>query len=195
MVESRERHMQARSDEYWAQAQAAIQAEIDRDVFEEAAGLAEAELAQIGMSWVVADSVGRFILVDIGCDRLHGLLTGVSRSGDWIFLNHDSCIRLEAVRSIRGVNRWVSPVPDSQACDPVNPVNTGARKQTLRSWLSDHAGAHIRLHAGEFMNAGVVVEVGADFLVIRSDLDEKPVGVRGPTFIPFRGIDHLRIMN
>jgi hypothetical protein len=147
--------------ELWAQAQGAVQSHLDQEVLFEAVGLADAELADMSLAVRLQDSLGHWVVMGIAGTPYRGKLTGVTTSGDWICLNSDTIIRVGSVQRFTGLRQVVSPA-------------TSVRHHFHeKQWLRDLLGCEVRLQTfevgqrGMFM-VGVLMEVGMDFIAIRS---------------------------
>ena len=166
----------------WIEAGAAVQAELDRQVFDEAAGLAEAELSQLTLIELARDSVGAFIQItmcghdhgehdhggnDLGGrvvgghtvrGELTGGLTGVNR--DWLIIDDRQLVNLSTVAALRGLRR----------CVGLN--NQPTRQPTVQAWLRDRVGLKIAVHGCAAMHrnsavaVGVLCQVGGNYISI-----------------------------
>ena len=166
----------------WIEAEAAVQAELDRQVFDEAAGLAEAELSQLTLIELAKDSVGAFIQItmcgsgfgghDLGGHDLGGLefgghevrgeltagLTGVNR--DWLIIDDCQLVNLSTVVALGGLRRCVGP------------NNQPTRQSTVQAWLRDRIGLKIAVrdcaarHSNSALAVGVLCQVGGDYIGI-----------------------------
>ena len=161
----------------WIEAEAAVQAELDRQVFDEAAGLAEAELSQLTLIELAKDSVGAFIQITMcgsgfGGHDLGGLefgghevrgeltagLTGVNR--DWLIIDDCQLVNLSTVVALGGLRRCVGP------------NNQPTRQSTVQAWLRDRIGLKIAVrdcaarHSNSALAVGVLCQVGGDYIGI-----------------------------
>ncbi len=147
----------------WAQAQGAVQSDLDQEVLWEAAGLADAELADMTLAARLKDSLGHWIGVDFAGVSYQGQLAGVTTSGDWICLNGmkgDMLIRVGAVQRFTGLRQVVTPA---------HVIRSHFRE---KHWLRDNLGSHVRLRTfamgSPVLSVGALIEVGADFIAIRT---------------------------
>jgi len=143
----------------WAQAQAAVQSHLDQEVLEEAAGLASAELADITLAARLNDSLGHWISAQVAGRPCEGQLTGVTTSGEWLSVAGDTLIRVASVQRFGGLRQVVSPCQSTQS--PRSPFH-------VKHWFRDRLARTIRLHGPEMVIVGVLIEVGADFITIRT---------------------------
>jgi hypothetical protein len=175
----------------WIEAQAAIQADCDRDVLDEAAGLAEAELSQITLRDLIHDSVGGFIHIRMPSGRslavIAGILSGTLRgdsegmSVHWIVIDGIRAVNVGSFTSVRGLKRFVSPGLSG-------PSKRGelTRELGLHAWLRDRIGLRVAVYRGTYICTGVLIEVGADFVGILQ-------GQHSELF-PLTSIDELEIV-
>lgn len=167
----RESHVDLR----WIEAEAAVQAEIDRDVLDEAAGLAEAELSQLTLIDLVRDSVGAFIHarvngndvggIYVGGIYVRGILTDVhtGASHDWLIIDNNLLVNLDAVTAVRGLRRYASAGPIQQS------PHVSTHSATVQAWLRDRIGMKIAVHGNTAVAVGVLCEVGGNFVSIHQD--------------------------
>jgi hypothetical protein len=142
----------------WEQAQAAVQSHLDQEVLAEAAGLADAELADITLAGRLQDSCGFWISARVAGYTRQGKLRGVATSGEWISVDGDTLIRVLAVQRFGGLRQVVSPGQSAQSTR--NPFQ-------VAHWLRDRLARVIRLYGPQTVVIGVLSEVGADFITIR----------------------------
>lgn len=188
-------------NEHWIQAEAAVQAEIDRDVLDEAAGLAEAELSRITLHELISDSVGAFIQVRVGKIDVRGKLTslcaGVSTNGptngptgdslQWLIVDDCHAINLGAVSAVRGLRRYASSPPTAHPTPRRAPVQSvqSVQGSRLQPWLRNRIGLRIAVHCGDTVSTGILCEVGVDYLRIHQS--------QSAEFRPLAVIDHLEV--
>ena len=174
----------------WVEAEAAVQADIDRDVLDEAAGLAEAELSQIALVDLINDSIGAFIQLRIKTgssqEVIAGVLSGAVASAisgtklHWLVIDASRAINVDSLIGIRGLKRFVSPLTDVRVSHP-----KVSRELGLHAWLRDRIGLRVVVHTGTHDSAGILSEVGTDFLsCCRGAIAE---------LIPLSSIDSLEI--
>ncbi len=151
----------------WIEAEAAVQAEIDRDVLDEAAGLAEAELSQLTLIELVRDSVGAFIHARVNGiyesgNYVRGVLTGVhtGASRDWLIIGNNQLVNLDAVTAVRGLRRYAGAGPIHQS------PHGSTHSATVQAWLRDRIGMKIAVHGNTAVAVGVLCEVGGNFVSI-----------------------------
>jgi hypothetical protein len=156
----------------WIEAGAAVQAELDRQVFDEAAGLAEAELSQLTLIELARDSVGAFIQItmcghdlgghDLGGHKVRGELTGglTGVNRDWLIIDDCQLVNLSTVVALRGLRRCVGP------------NNQSTRQSTVQAWLRDRIGLKIAVHycaarhSYSAVEVGVLCQVGGNYISI-----------------------------
>jgi hypothetical protein len=156
----------------WIEAGAAVQAELDRQVFDEAAGLAEAELSQLTLIELARDSVGEFIQItmcgsgfgghDLGGHKVRGELTGglTGVNRDWLIIDDCQLVNLSTVVALRGLRRFVGP------------NNQSTRQSTVQAWLRDRIGLKIAVHycaarhSYSAVAVGVLCQVGGNYISI-----------------------------
>ncbi len=175
----------------WIEAQAALQADCDRDVLDEAAGLAEAELSQIAVRDLIHDSVGGFIRIRMPSGRspavIAGILSGVLKgdfagtSMHWMVIDGVRAVNTGSFTSVRGLKRFVSPIPSAP------PKHSElARELGLHAWLRDRIGLRVAVHCGTYTCTGALIEVGVDFAcILQGQL---------PELFPLAAIDELEIV-
>jgi len=185
-------------NEHWIQAEAAVQAEIDRDVLDEAAGLAEAELSHTTLLELLSDSLGAFIQVRVGKIDVRGILTGlcadvstgVSTNGptgmslQWLIVDDCHAINLGAVSAVRGLRRYASSPPTAYPTPKRAPVQS-VQGSRLQPWLRNRIGLRIAVHSGDVVATGILCEVGVDYLRIHQSQPAE--------FRPLAAIDHLEV--
>lgn len=188
----------------WLQAQAAVQAEMDQDVFDEAAGLVEAELSQVTFRDLIEDSIGAFIRVSVGTHELSGVLTSVRTATpagtnlspvpsahfgvgtDWLIIEDCQAINLGAVHGLRlGTGLVVNSIHErSTIANRLNPWLLNP--WLLNPWLRAKIGCRISVHSGSTVAMGSLVEVGSDFLrIVQGNYSE---------IKPLDAIESLRIL-
>lgn len=151
---------------HWVQAEAAVQAEIDRDVLDEAAGLAEAELSQVALLDLIYDSVGAFIHIHMVAGKSHGIAAGIlcgalrgnleGATLHWLVLDECHAISSDSLIAVRGLKRFAAPLTVSQV----------SRDSGLHAWLRNRIGLRVTVHIGSYVSVGILSEVGADFLSV-----------------------------
>jgi hypothetical protein len=152
----------------WAQAQAAVQSHLDQEVLAEAVGLADAELADITLATRLQDSLGHWISALVGGHPCHGQLTGVTTSGEWISVADDILIRVGAVQRFGGLRQLVSPGRSTQLAQSDQSGQSVVSPFHVKYWLRDRLARVIRLHIMDMVIVGVLIDVGADFITIRT---------------------------
>jgi len=143
----------------WAEAQGAVQSSLDRDVLDEAVGLAEAELADITLALRLQDSIGHWIRVSATGYSEAAQLTAVNLTGEWLCLSSDTLINVRALHRISGLRRLISP------------TNSVRCPFSEKQWLRDRLGTQVRLFLGGIYIVGELIEVGADYIAIRSPMN------------------------
>ena len=194
-----------RWNEHWIQAEAAVQAEIDRDVLDEAAGLAEAELSHITFHELISDSLGAFIVVRVGKIDVRGVLTGlcadvstgvstgVSTNGptgkslQWLIVDDCHAINLGTVSAVRGLRRYASSPPTAHSTPRTAPSQSvqSLQRSRLQPWLRNRIGLRIAVHSGDDVSTGILCEVGVDYLRIHQNQPAE--------FRPLVAVDHLEV--
>lgn len=195
-------------NEHWIQAEAAVQAEMDRDVLDEAAGLAEAELSHTTLLELLSDSLGAFIQVRVGKIDVRGVLTGlcadvstgVSTNGptngptgkslQWLIVDDCHAINLGTVSAMRGLRRYASSPPAAHSTPRRAPSQSVqsiqcVQRSRLQPWLRNRIGLRIAVHSGDVVATGILCEVGVDYLRIHQSQPAE--------FRPLAAIDHLEV--
>ena len=152
----------------WAQAQAAVQSHLDQEVLEEAAGLASAELADITLAARLKDSLGHWIYVRVAGHSCQGQLTGLTTSGEWICVAGDTLIRVASVQRFGDLRQVVSPDQSDQSAQSSQSTQSSRGFFHVKHWFRDRLARVIRLHGPEMVIVAVLMEVGADFITIRT---------------------------
>lgn len=146
------------SHELWVQAEAAVQAQLDLDVLEEAAGLAEAEVSDLTLAGLLADSIGLMVSVRVGSSIVRGELTAASHLDPWILISRHTLIRRSAVCHVSGLMRVCAGASE-------NPSRVGLRVVST-SWLRDQIGQRIQFTMGGVVLVAEMVDLGSDFMTV-----------------------------
>lgn len=167
MCEGRTQTRKVHIPEVWIQAQASVQAQLDQEVMDEAADLAEAQWSEMTLVARLTQSRGKLVDLDVGGIRCAGVLTEISASGDFILLQCidgestrlcEHLIRTDSVNSARGLPRGLTPVVEVLARTRI-----GFREG---SWLRGQWGNRVVIRISDSVNPvqGMVAAVGRDFI-------------------------------
>lgn len=108
--------------EVWMQAQASVQAQLDQEVFGEAADLAQSQWSEMTLIARLTQARGKGVDLVVSGIRCVGILTQVSASGEFILLQctdeqsarkTEQLIRTDCINSARGLPRGLAPVAES----------------------------------------------------------------------------------
>ena len=144
--------------ELWVQAEAAVQAQLNLDVLEEAAGLAEAEICDLTLGGLLEDSIGLIISVRVGGEVVRGELTAAGPLGAWIRIGEHTVIRRAAIAQVTGLAR---------VCAAHTPSGRhGTMGGSGASWLRNQIGFRIHVSSAGSPITGVLAEIGSDFLTL-----------------------------
>ena len=144
--------------ELWVQAEAAVQAQLNLDVLEEAAGLAEAEICDLTLGGLLGDSIGLIISARVGGEVVRGELTAAGPLDTWIRIGEHTVIRRVAITQVSGLARVCA------AHAP--PHRPGAIRGSGASWLRNRIGFRIHVSSAGSSITGVLTEIGSDFLTL-----------------------------
>lgn len=185
----------------WVQAEAAVQAQLDLDVLEEAAGLAEAEIADLTMAGLLADSIGLMVSIRLDGEVVRGVINAASPMDQWIRIGQHTLIRRDAIRQISGLAQvcaatWDTDAPSSGShsagSHSAGSPNTGRLHRSKvwgvsgASWLREQIGRRIHITSGRVVIAGVLAHIGSDFLTV--------IVNGGAEVIALGGIDLVKIL-
>lgn len=161
----------------WLQAQASVQAQLDQEVFAEAADLAEAQWSDMTLVARLTQARGSQVNLVVSGIPCIGILTEVSASGEFILLQCAEgesagqvlqLIRTECINVARSLPRGVTPVAEALARNRI-----GFREG---SWLRGQWGSRVRIRIQGRVDAdpvrGLVAAVGRDFIEIEIDNGE-----------------------
>lgn len=146
------------SHELWVQAEAAIQAQLDLEVLEEAVGLAEAEVSDLTLAGMLSDSIGLAVVIRVGSSVVRGELTAAGPLDPWILIGDHTLIRRRAVCHVSGLFRVCAGASESTS-------RVGVRV-TSTSWLRNQIGQRIQFTMGDVVLVAVMADLGSDFMTV-----------------------------
>lgn len=166
------------SHELWVQAEAAVQAQLDLDVLDEAAGLAEAEVSDLTMAGLLSDSIGLTVVVRVGASVVRGELTAAGHLDPWILIGDHTLVRRSAVCRVSGLVRVCAGASDN--------ASRVAYRVTSTSWLRDQIGQRIQFTMGDVDLVAQMADLGSDFLTVISN--------GTPEVIALESVDLMKVL-